>query len=81
MNSEETELIFEDIREGILQQGIIVKALIDIMLEKDIMTRNEFDKKVMEINKEVQSEIRKLERELNKNEINNSIFYGKGGEA
>ena len=80
-NSQKTEMIFEEVREGILQQGIIIKALIDIMLEKELMTRYEFDKKIIEINKEVQDEIKKLEKEMDGLDEKSNIFYGKGGDA
>lgn len=81
MTDEKTEIIFEDIREGILQQGIIIKALIDIMIEKELMSRYEFDNKIIEINKQVQDEIKKLEKEMDEFDKTSDIFYGKGGDA
>jgi hypothetical protein len=88
MNSKQTEIIFEDIREGILQQGIIVKALIDIIIEKELVTRDEFDDKVLEISTLVQDEITKLHKELDnlgdEEDIASTVsdvFYGKGGDA
>ena len=81
MDDETLERVINDIQEGVLQQGIIIKVLIDIMLEKDVMNQDEFDEKILATSKKVEDEIKKLENEMDKFDNNSSVFYGQGGDA
>jgi hypothetical protein len=81
MNEEEMNLSEKDIHEAILQQGIILKVLIETLIEEDIMTQDQFDTKLKKYADIVEKQIKELQEAMEKSDFDATQFYGQGGLA
>jgi hypothetical protein len=81
MNEEATEFALKNIEEAVLQQGIILKVLIETLIQEDIMTQEEFDTKLKKYADIVTKQIKELQEEMEKSDFVATQFYGQGGLA
>lgn len=81
LDNEQIVKTLENVVETNLQNGIIIKALSDILVDKKIVSNVELEGYIIKITKEVQKEIKKLEQDMSDIENYPTNYFGKGGDA
>jgi hypothetical protein len=89
MNDKELEILLTGVSENIQDNSVMILALIEVLLEKEVITLEEYnaervkqEKKLEELIKKTLKEVLKHQRKQEKGgDLGDFSWFGKGGEA